>query len=78
MVRVTIDLRAIRLAAGLTQVQQAAKMGFSPRSGRVTVAEIEGRQDWLLSSLTNYLRACGAAGELVVQVAGEEFRFDIA
>lgn len=72
-----IDLKAIRLAAGLTQLQQAAKMGLSPRSGRVTVAEIEARKDWLVSSLSNYLQACGAAGELVVQVAGEEMRFQL-
>lgn len=73
-----IDLRAIRDAAGLTPTELAAEMGFSPRSGRVTVAQIEGRDDWLLSTLAAYMRATGASAELVVKVAGEEFRFTIA
>jgi transcriptional regulator with XRE-family HTH domain len=74
----TVDLKAIREAAGLSRQALADRLGMSPRSGRVTVALTEGRDDWLLSSLSAYFKAAGATAELVVTVAGEEFVFTIA
>lgn len=73
-----IDLRAIRGAADIGPTELAAKMGFTQRSGKNTVLQIEGRKDWLLSTLAAYFTAAGASAELVVKVAGEEFRFTVA
>lgn len=73
-----IDLKAIREAAGLSRTELAEWLGLSSRTGRITVSQIEGRDDWLLSSLAAYFKACGATAELVVTVAGEEFTFSIA
>jgi hypothetical protein len=75
---VTVNLRAIRVTAGITPTQMAAKLGLSPNNGRITVAQIEARQDWLLSSLTAYFKAAGAEAELVVTVDGERFIFELA
>lgn len=72
-----IDLRAIRLAAELSQTALAKELGLSERSGRQTVGEIEARQDWLLSSVAAYVRAAGGTAELVVTVNGEELHFPI-
>ncbi|OMC55393.1 hypothetical protein A5747_13450 [Mycobacterium sp. IS-836] len=74
----TVDLKAIRTTAGLTPTEMAAQLGLSPRSGRITVSLMEGRDDWLLSSLSAYFKACGAVAELVVTVEGDEFRFTVA
>lgn len=72
-----IDLKAIRLAAGLTQKDLAARLGLSERSGRVTVAQIEARTDWTLSGLVAYIRAASGTGVLLVDVAGERFEFSL-
>lgn len=74
----TVDLVAIRNAAGISRAELAQRLGLSPRSGRITVSQIENRDDWLLSSLAAYFKACGAVAELTVKVAGEEFSFPIA
>lgn len=47
------------------------------RHGQRTVSQIEARTDWLLSSLGQYFRAAGATAELVVNVNGEEIRFNL-
>ena len=73
-----IDLKAIREAAGLSRRDVGTQLGFNERTGRITVAQIEGRDDWLLSSLVAYLKANGATGELTVKVNGEEFNFALA
>ena len=74
----SVNLVAVRNAAGLGRTELAQRLGLSPRSGRVTVSQIENRDDWLLSSLSAYFKACGAVAELNVTVAGEEFTFPIA
>lgn len=74
----TVDLVAIRNAAAIGRTELAQRLGLSPRSGRITVSQIENREDWLLSSLSAYFKACGAVAELTVTVAGEEFTFAIS
>ena len=61
----------------MTQKEVAAESGMTERSGRVTVAQIEARTDWLVSSLSSYLGAVGAVGELVVTVNDQELRFSL-
>lgn len=73
----TLDLKAIRAAAGLSQPEIAARIGYSPRSGRFSVIEMEGREDWLLSSIAAYIKGAGGSAELVVNVNGQELRFEI-
>lgn len=75
---VNVDLKAIREESGLSRQELADRLGMSPRSGRVTVAQIEGRNDWLLSSLAAYFKAAGANARLVVTVDGDSFTFPIA
>jgi transcriptional regulator with XRE-family HTH domain len=72
-----IGLKAVREAAGMSRRELADALGMSPRSGRITVAQIENRDDWLLSSLAAYLTAAGATAELTVTVGGEQFKFPI-
>ena len=70
-----IDLKAVRIAAGLTQRELAERLGFSEASGRVTVAQIEARTDWTVSGLSAFIRAAGGDAELVISIAGGELRF---
>lgn len=72
-----IDPKAIRVAAGLTQKELAERLGFSERSGRVTVAQIESRSDWSVSGLIAFINAAGGSAELVVTVNGEELNFNL-
>lgn len=73
-----IDLKSVRSAAGIGPTELAQRLGLSPRSGRITVSQIENRDDWLLSSLAAYFKACGAVAELKVTVNGTEFIWSIA
>lgn len=73
----TIDLKAIRRAAEQTPAQTAAHMGFAPPNGRITVAQIEARQDWLLSTISSYIAALGGSAVLVVDVNGQQLQFEI-
>lgn len=67
-----IDLAAIRKAAALTQTDLAARLGISQGS----VSKIEGQQDWLLSTLADYMRAAGVENaRLAVTVNGEDMDF---
>lgn len=59
-----INLRSLREAAGLTQVQLADQLGWE--QGRVSRAEHQ--SDWRLVSLIAYLQALGADAELVVHL----------
>lgn len=72
-----ISLIALREAAGLTRADLAAKLGLAAPSGRVSVAQMESRDDWLLSRLAAYVSALEGSAELIVTVAGEEFRFEV-
>ena len=63
-----IDLRSLREAAGLSQVQLADQLGWE--QGRVSRAERQ--SDWRLSSLIAYLEALGADAELVVHLPNGE------
>ena len=74
---VAINLKAVREAAGIMQKDVAKALGMSEKSGRVTVAQIEARSDWLVSSLAAYLSAVGASAELVVYVNDQELRFEL-
>ena len=58
-----MDIRQIRLEAGLTMAEVAAPMGLGGKQG---VSEIERRDDWLVSTLVNYIRGTGAAAVLTV------------
>ena len=57
-----IDLAALRLAAGVTQVQVADAL----RVGQGSISRIERQTDLLLSTLTAYLAALGVEARLVV------------
>ena len=72
-----INLREVRIAAGMSQNDIAVALGMS-KNGQRTVSQIEARADWLLSSLSAYIKAAGGTAELVVKVSGEEIRFIVA
>src|SRR6184192_1436045 len=72
-----INLREVRIAAGMSQNDIAVALGMS-KNGQRTVSQIEARADWLLSSLAAYIKAAGRTAELVVKVSGEEIRFIVA
>lgn len=72
-----IDLKAMRAAAGLSRQEVADELGFSERSGAISVAQMEGRDDWLVSRLTAYIEALGGTAELVVNVNGKRLRFNL-
>jgi transcriptional regulator with XRE-family HTH domain len=63
-----IDLAAIRRAAGMTQEQLAEQLGL--RQGQIS--RTEHQSDFLLSTLTSYLRALGADAELAITVPGRK------
>lgn len=75
-----INIREVRLAAGLSQSAQAERMGMSGGKGhgQKTVSQIEARSDWLLSSVAAYIKAAGGTADLVVTVGDEQIVFDIA
>lgn len=73
----SIDLRTLRESTGISRRDVAEALGLSANSGRITVAQIEGREDWLLSSLSAYLHAIGADVELLVKLNDEEVRFKL-
>jgi transcriptional regulator with XRE-family HTH domain len=68
-----IDLAAIRRAAGLTQIQLAAKLGV----GQAQVSKIERQSDMLLGTLAAYLTALRVEAQIVVEVAGETMTHDL-
>jgi transcriptional regulator with XRE-family HTH domain len=72
-----VDLKAIRDESGISRADIAKQMGMSATSGRITVAQIEGRQDWLLSTISAYVRANGGTAVLYVNVNGQELEFEV-
>jgi DNA-binding XRE family transcriptional regulator len=70
-----VNLAAIRKAAALTQVQLAQRLGISQGS----VSKLEGQEDWLLSTLADYIRAAGVENaRIAVTVNGQDMEFDLA
>lgn len=59
------SLKPVRSAFGHTQAEVAARLGV----GQVAVAQMEQRQDMLVSTLRRYLQALGADLKLVVTTA---------
>lgn len=61
-----INLASIRSAANLTQTELAERMGLK----QAAVSAVEHRDDLLLSTLANYLRATGATDPRIVVTTG--------
>ena len=69
-----INLAAIRSAAALTQTEMARRLGISQGS----VSKMEGQQDWLLSTLADYIQAAGVENaRLAVTVNGQDMEFTL-
>jgi transcriptional regulator with XRE-family HTH domain len=68
-----IDLRAIRRATGLTQIELAANLGV----GQAQISKIERQADMLMSTLASYLTALGVNAKIVVEVGGEIVTYDL-
>jgi DNA-binding XRE family transcriptional regulator len=67
-----MHLASIRKAADLTQVEMAERMGIKQSA----ISGLEGRDDILLSTLANYLRAAGASdARVVVTIGGREIEY---
>jgi transcriptional regulator with XRE-family HTH domain len=62
-----LDLREIRRAAGLTQVELANALNTSQGQ----ISRIERQSDLLLSTLREYLTALGVDASLLVSVSGQ-------
>jgi transcriptional regulator with XRE-family HTH domain len=65
---VVIDLARIRMAAGVTQVQLAERLGV----GQAQISKTEHRADVRLSTLVAYLNALGAHAQVTVTLPGGE------
>ncbi len=61
-----VNLASIRSAANLTQAELAERMGLK----QAAVSAVEHRDDLLLSTLANYLRATGATDPRIVVTTG--------
>ncbi len=61
-----VNLASIRSAANLTQAELADRVGLK----QAAVSAVEHRDDLLLSTLANYLRATGATDPRIVVTAG--------
>ena len=69
-----MNLAAIRLAADLTQVELAQRMGIKQSA----VSGLEARDDMLLSTLANYLSAAGASNpRVVVTIGGHDVEYPL-
>ena len=67
-----MHLASIRKAADLTQAELAERMGIK----QAAVSGLEAREDMLLSTLANYLRAAGASeARVVVRIAGQQIEY---
>jgi DNA-binding XRE family transcriptional regulator len=67
------NIAALRLAAGVTQVQVADALGV----GQGSVSRIEHQSDLLLSTLASYLTALGVHAQIVVEVAEQTVKYDL-
>ncbi len=68
-----IDLAALRRAAGLTQIELAARIGV----GQAHISKVERQDDMLISTLTSYLKALGVNASLVVEVGEQTVTYDL-
>jgi transcriptional regulator with XRE-family HTH domain len=68
-----IDLAAIRRAAGLTQIQLAAKLGV----GQAQVSKIERQSDMLVGTLASYLTALGVDAQIVLEAGDQTLTYDL-
>ena len=60
-------LQKLRKALGKSQAEVAREMGISQPS----VAQMEKRRDWMLSTLSSYVEALGGRLRLVVELPGQ-------
>jgi DNA-binding XRE family transcriptional regulator len=69
-----VNLASIRSAANLTQAELADRMGLK----QAAVSAVEHRDDLLLSTLANYLRATGATDpRIVVTTGGHDIEYPL-
>ena len=68
-----INLAALRLSTGMTQVQLAATLGV----GQAQVSKIERQADMLISTLSSYLAALGVQAKIVVEVGDQTETYDL-
>lgn len=68
-----INLREVRRAADVTQVQLAAALDTTQGQ----ISRLERQSDLLLSTLGGYLSALGASARLVVTVNGQTFEHEL-
>lgn len=68
-----IDLRAIRRATGLTQIELAANLGL----GQAQISKVERQDDMLISTLASYLKALGVNASLVIEVGNQIVTYDL-
>ena len=60
-------LQELRRALGTSQVEVARRLGISQPS----VAQMEKRTDWMLSTLASYVNALGGRLRLIVEMPGQ-------
>ncbi len=69
-----VNLASIRSAANLTQTELAERMGLK----QAAVSAVEHRDDLLLSTLANYLRAAGATDpRIVITTGGHDIEYPL-
>ncbi|MGV0838484.1 helix-turn-helix domain-containing protein [Mycolicibacterium thermoresistibile] len=69
-----VELSEIRRAAGVTQAEMAARLSTTQGS----VSQLERRDDVLLSTLSDYLRALGAHARITVTIGDTTFEHNLA
>ncbi|WP_236734196.1 sigma factor-like helix-turn-helix DNA-binding protein [Mycolicibacter kumamotonensis] len=68
-----IELARIRREAGVTQAEMAARLDITQGS----VSQLEHRGDMLLSTLSEYLAALGAAARITVTIGDRTFEHNL-
>lgn len=72
-----IDLSDMRWAAGLTRDDMAERMGMKGPTRQSTIAQMEARADWHVSTIARYVTALGGKAELVVVIDNQEYRYPL-
>lgn len=67
-----LPLAALRKACDLTQTEMADRLGIT----QAAVSKLEGRSDFLCSTLFRYARSLGAKVDLSISVGGEAFSIE--
>jgi len=67
-----LPLAALRKAGGLTQAEMADRLGNT----QAAVSKLEGRSDFLCSTLFRYARSLGAKVDLSITVGGDTFSIE--